>query len=403
MGLPQITQVPVTTQSGLAWSAQPNSTDVVTLWNQDLNNIVYVGFTNTVSANGPNTLPISPNMSFQLPAKNPIYVIGASNGIKPLVIIPGSANPFLGLTQAFGSLVLPAIHSPNFSTGVSGWTINKDGSAEFNNLTIRGTFFGTTFIINSSGAFFYSAAPALGNLVASIATNSGTDSFGNTYTAGITSYHPNGAGGFFSRAFLSSSGDLELQSSSTAAVGIISTAAAGGGGSAITIQTEGYTGDSFNDLVLQSPNAGGVGSWNGTEFDANFFNAPVNTYTPTWTVAAGTNPVIGNGTITGRFIQLGKWVFFNVAVQSGSTTTFGTGNYLFSLPVTASTVTIANIVATVRNAGSAGFPFQTGRLNTVNNFAIIRPFNETLASDTNPGGYVAGTAFFDMTGMYLAA
>lgn len=38
-----------------------------------------------------------------------------------------------------GTLVRPAIKSPNFLTGVSGWSINKDGSAEFNNVVIRGT------------------------------------------------------------------------------------------------------------------------------------------------------------------------------------------------------------------------------------------------------------------------
>lgn len=35
-------------------------------------------------------------------------------------------------------LVRDAIQSPNFAAGVSGWQINRDGSAEFNNATIRG-------------------------------------------------------------------------------------------------------------------------------------------------------------------------------------------------------------------------------------------------------------------------
>ena len=85
-------------------------------------------------------------------------------------------------------LRLAFLRSPNYAAGVSGWTINQDGSAEFNNLTIRGTFNGTNFVINSSGAFFYNGTPAAGNLIASIASASGTDSHGNTYLAGITSY-----------------------------------------------------------------------------------------------------------------------------------------------------------------------------------------------------------------------
>lgn len=35
-------------------------------------------------------------------------------------------------------LVRPALQSPDYETGVAGWSINADGSAEFNNITIRG-------------------------------------------------------------------------------------------------------------------------------------------------------------------------------------------------------------------------------------------------------------------------
>lgn len=36
-------------------------------------------------------------------------------------------------------LVRPAIQSPDYQPGLSGWSINYDGSAEFNNITVRGT------------------------------------------------------------------------------------------------------------------------------------------------------------------------------------------------------------------------------------------------------------------------
>lgn len=50
--------------------------------------------------------------------------------------------------QLVGGVVLrrPAIQSPNFVTGVSGWSINIDGSAEFNNGTVRGTL-----VVGTSG------------------------------------------------------------------------------------------------------------------------------------------------------------------------------------------------------------------------------------------------------------
>jgi hypothetical protein len=60
-------------------------------------------------------------------------------------------------------------------------------------------------------------------------------------------------------------------------------------------------------------------------------------YTPSWT-ASSANPSIGNGTITGKYINLGgKCIVFGVQITAGSTTTFGTGNYSVSLPLSADT------------------------------------------------------------------
>lgn len=47
----------------------------------------------------------------------------------------GFADPIVG---GIGNLIRQYIRSPNYVANVSGWTINKDGSAEFNNLTVRG-------------------------------------------------------------------------------------------------------------------------------------------------------------------------------------------------------------------------------------------------------------------------
>ncbi len=96
----------------------------------------------------------------------------------------GFENPIVGGT----SLRIPAIQSPDFSPGVSGWIIRIDGSAEFNNLTIRGEFVGVNFILNVDGLFIYSGPPAAGSLIASIAAAPGVDDFGNTYLDGIVTY-----------------------------------------------------------------------------------------------------------------------------------------------------------------------------------------------------------------------
>lgn len=100
----------------------------------------------------------------------------------------GFSNPVFGGNV----LIRPAVRSPNYAAGTQGWTINKDGSAEFNNLTLRGTFVGNDWIQNDAGLFFYSGTPAAGNLVGSWAQTAGTDAFGNAYAAGITTYSADG-------------------------------------------------------------------------------------------------------------------------------------------------------------------------------------------------------------------
>lgn len=90
------------------------------------------------------------------------------------------------IINATNSLIRAAMHSPNYVTGVSGWTINKDGSAEFNNLTLRGTFQGNNWVMNSDGLFFYNGPAAAGNLSLAITNSgaSGIDPYGNPYQPG---------------------------------------------------------------------------------------------------------------------------------------------------------------------------------------------------------------------------
>lgn len=64
-------------------------------------------------------------------------------------------------------------------------------------------------------------------------------------------------------------------------------------------------------------------------------------WTPTWT-GTGSNPAIGNGTIAAAYAQIGKTVHFRIKITMGSTTTYGSGSYRFSLPVT-SAVTPTNL------------------------------------------------------------
>lgn len=55
-------------------------------------------------------------------------------------------------------------------------------------------------------------------------------------------------------------------------------------------------------------------------------------YTPVWS-STGTAPAIGNGSITGKYIRIGDLCIGYCAVLMNSTTTYGTGDYKFSLPL----------------------------------------------------------------------
>ena len=62
------------------------------------------------------------------------------------------------------TLVRAAIQSPNYVTGVSGWTINQDGTVEFASGTFRGDLsIGTSptwFRVDSTGNMWSGAATA---------------------------------------------------------------------------------------------------------------------------------------------------------------------------------------------------------------------------------------------------
>lgn len=53
-----------------------------------------------------------------------------------------------------------------------------------------------------------------------------------------------------------------------------------------------------------------------------------------WT-SSGTAPALGNSVVVARYIQQGKLCIFGFRITFGSTATYGTGTYSFSLPVNA--------------------------------------------------------------------
>jgi len=92
-----------------------------------------------------------------------------------------------------GNLVVTSLQSPNFEAGSMGWQVAKNGNAEFNNAIIRGIVESGQFIGTGEGneILIYTAAPAAGDLIASVSSTNDTDAEGNTVVDGLASYGPN--------------------------------------------------------------------------------------------------------------------------------------------------------------------------------------------------------------------
>lgn len=83
----------------------------------------------------------------------------------------------------------------------------------------------------------------------------------------------------------------------------------------------------------------------------------VSTYNPVWS-SSGTSPNIGNGTIKGKYIKVGKLVVAWVSQVNGSSTTYGTGQYGWSLPTTpANTNTVPEMQSGWIGTPTAGIVF----------------------------------------------
>jgi len=128
-------------------------------------------------------------------------------------------------------------------------------------------------------------------------------------------------------------------------------------------------------------------------------------YTPIWT-ASVTNPSIGNGTIVGRYKQIGKTTFVSMKLTMGSSTTFGSGNWHVTLPVTA-----VNTDAVILNTvfyQSSGSHFYQGMSWTVAypTYVILvvnQGATESLGvTDTIPFTWASGDTL-TITGSYEAA
>lgn len=110
------------------------------------------------------------------------------------------------------------------------------------------------------------------------------------------------------------------------------------------------------------------------------------TYTVTWTASA--NPAIGNGTLKGEWRRYGRSGVVDIHLKAGSTTTFGTGIWNFSLP--AGWVAVDDTTTGSNGNVGGGFVYDTSGGAPY----VVAPYVYTAANVINlayNGNFVGGT------------
>ncbi|WP_406056215.1 hypothetical protein OG462_09045 [Streptomyces sp. NBC_01077] len=105
-------------------------------------------------------------------------------------------------------------------------------------------------------------------------------------------------------------------------------------------------------------------------------------YTPSWT-ATGTAPVLGNGSIFGRYKLVGKVCTVNLEAVFGTTSTFGSGAWGFSVPFTAASPASSSTNFSYLGAarGHNASQWVTGTVAVAKGFAVARLFSHQHSAE----------------------
>lgn len=143
---------------------------------------------------------------------------------------------------------------------------------------------------------------------------------------------------------------------------------------------------------------------NASDFDthikgfANAFGA-LGSYTPT---LGGTGWALGNGTATGKYLQVQKMVYVRARITFGSTSTYGSAALTISLPVTpADTQLLTGRVVDVSAGATCAFVAVTSGATVVSRLLDTAPTSAGLTS-TAPMTFASGD-IVEFNGWFEAA
>lgn len=109
-------------------------------------------------------------------------------------------------------------------------------------------------------------------------------------------------------------------------------------------------------------------------------------YQPVW-ASSGTQPTLGNGTLTGKFKIWGDTQEVHFELNGGSTTSAGTGGYTMSLPLAtdAAKMAVANPTSTILSLVNSQYGNQRVQILTYNNPTSVLFF---LMTDAGGAGNI---------------
>lgn len=144
----------------------------------------------------------------------------------------------------------------------------------------------------------------------------------------------------------------------------------------------------------------GVGTYNWSIATQKVINRPIYrtgwlNYSPQLT-ASSVQPVLGNGTAVGRYrIDEGK-MWINFLIVAGSTTTFGTGTYSYSMPFLLPTYTSGNQIISAYCYDSSAAQFFVG----VYNGTQIFTHGASTVGNASPVTFATGDQIGEATGVF---
>jgi hypothetical protein len=174
-------------------------------------------------------------------------------------------------------------------------------------------------------------------------------------------------------------------------------------------RVESYQNPAVGDLIFLDQS--GMGNWRALGRTAAASEVANQPYIPVWT-SDGTNPVLNNGTLNGRFWKHGTYVKATINLGVGSQTTLGTGSYFWQLPTNMSATALydtgtAQLLISGGNRWGGQAVLSPADTNRVGVFMPTAAANAALrrlsATNASPDGALNSSTQLRITVQYEAA